>query len=104
MAYFSLENAKSTPWSAIVESVCSNASMDRPIHVVSPAEWFEKLSTNVDSPAYPVLDYLEEYILSSSRRSLPVLSTAKARTVVEDLIDYDIYEDLIKLYVAYACD
>jgi hypothetical protein len=103
LTFFNLENGVAAPWNAVVDAVRSASSPTKPMRVVPHSEWLDKVRKSPETPAFPVVDYFAEYMVSGTGRSLPVLSTLETRKVVGDIIDFHIDEDYIKNCVSYAC-
>ncbi|KAI0035747.1 male sterility protein-domain-containing protein [Vararia minispora EC-137] len=105
LSFYNLENGAAAPWSRVLDAILSSAiaNAKRPIRVVAPDVWLDSVRGNLESPAFPVLDYLEKYMISTHRHSVPVMSLERTREVVGELIDHHVSEEWLVACVEYAC-
>lgn len=106
--YYTLDNVASTPWQAVVRALAdlhSHESKDQlraraPLKEVPMGVFLDAVRGDASSAAFEVAEYLEELLVVSP---LPPLDTTEARRAAGDLVECEITEGLLRMYVRYAC-
>ncbi|KAF9065017.1 hypothetical protein BDP27DRAFT_1405045 [Rhodocollybia butyracea] len=96
VTFYHLENNVSTPWSAIVQALTEFRSVN-PVLPVSVDKWLDAVrSSNIGGS---LMWFFEDHLSSG----MPKLDTTNATRFSESLLDCEVDNTLIKLYIQYAC-
>ena len=68
--------------------------------LISKEEWISRLSSDGTTLTTEVKDLIKEYLTSGRR---PVLDTTMARKAAGQLVDVTLMDEVLDLYVGYAC-
>ena len=99
LRYYTLDNVLSTPWQRVIDALTTYRS-DRPLKEVPMDVFLDEVRKHPDSPAFEVVEYLEDLLVTSP---IPPLDVTQARKASGDLVECEIRPDLALTYVRYAC-
>lgn len=100
LRYYTLDNASSTPWQRVVDALVSFGGEKRPLREVSMGTFLDAVRLDPSNPAFEVVEYLEELLVTSP---VPPLDSTQARCAAGNLLDCEIGDELVRTYVRYAC-
>ncbi|KAI0752413.1 male sterility protein-domain-containing protein [Daedaleopsis nitida] len=98
--YYTLDNASHTPWRRVVDALAAFRGESHPLEEVSMSVFLDAVRQDSSSPAFEVVEYLEELLVTSP---VPPLDTTQARCAAGNILDCDIGDELALKYVQYAC-
>ena len=99
LLYYSLDTTQYTSWQRVVDSLAA-LRPERTLREVDIATFLDKIRQDTTNPAFEVVEYLEDILIS---HPIPMLSMTQARRAAGGLVDCQISEQLLKLYIQYAC-
>ncbi|KAI0757749.1 male sterility protein-domain-containing protein [Daedaleopsis nitida] len=98
--YYTLDNASYMPWQRVVDALAAFRGEKHPLKEVPMGAFLDAVRQDPSSPAFEVVEYLEELLVTSP---VPPLDATQARCAAGDLLDCEIGDDLVRTYVQYAC-
>ncbi|RDX45075.1 hypothetical protein OH76DRAFT_1028834 [Lentinus brumalis] len=99
LRYYTLDNALSTPWQHVIDALAVYRG-ERPLREVPMGVFLDQVRKHPDSPAFEVVEHLEDLLVTSP---VPPLDATQARKASGDLVDCEISPELALTYVRYAC-
>jgi hypothetical protein len=107
VSFYHLEATHTTPWPRIADTIRvyqpKEANRDASaLPLVPKAEWLVAVTGGPDNVAQKLLHFFENVVGRDA--TLPVLDTQKSRAIVAELLDFETDDDLLKRYVACACE
>ncbi|KAJ7766309.1 acetyl-CoA synthetase-like protein [Mycena maculata] len=94
--FYNLENSVPTPWSLVANSISKLYILP----IVPAVQWLKRVRKHTDHPANKLLPFFEEYVQGAG---MPPLQLHHAREAAGNLVDCAVDEELVKVYVEYAC-
>lgn len=103
--YYHLENEQSTSWKTVVDAIraFTHGSGSRSsVESVNMADWLRQAESRAEegSNVSHLLEFYETYVDGSL---MPPLDLTHARLAARDLVHTLVGQELVELYVAFAC-
>lgn len=100
MTYYNLENAQPTSWSRVTSALARGAK-NKNMVLVATDEWISRIPKDGTTSTTELLDFIDDYL---NTKRLPVLDSANVRKAAGELAGLELTDEILDLYVAYACD